>query len=232
MAAFAWWDRRTSVRPDRYVAISQYVARRIALYYNRQSTLVYPPVDTEFFLPHTAAAAPPPASERTFLIVSALVPYKRVDLAMMAARHAGVRLTVVGDGPERRLESSAPAGVAFLGAVLDTAELLATADAFVLPSEAEGLSNALLEAMASELACVVTDSEGMLDVVRPDDTAVVVPIGDIKALGAALARVATDEPLRQRLGRAARADVETRFSIDSTVRQFAALYDRLSGEQR
>ena len=51
MRAFAWWDQRTSGRPDRYVAISQYVARRIARYYTRRSAVVYPPVDTTFFTP-------------------------------------------------------------------------------------------------------------------------------------------------------------------------------------
>jgi glycosyltransferase involved in cell wall biosynthesis len=102
MAAMARWDRATEGRVHRYLAISQYVARRIALYYNRQSTIVFPPVDTAFYTPGAT-----PASD-TFLVVSALVPYKRVDLAIAAARRAQVPLTIVGDGPERdRLEAIA-----------------------------------------------------------------------------------------------------------------------------
>ena len=104
LAGLARWDRATAGRVHRYLAISQYVARRIALYYNRQSTLVYPPVDTEFYTPAAdeAAITVSPAARPNFLVVSALVPYKRVDLAMLAARRAGVGLTVVGNGPERQ----------------------------------------------------------------------------------------------------------------------------------
>ena len=111
LASLARWDRATEGRVHRYLAISQYVARRIALYYNRESTLVYPPVDTEFYTPDPASSAsadrpqgpgrPAASSKPRFLVVSALVPYKRVDLAMMAARQAGFGLTVVGNGPER-----------------------------------------------------------------------------------------------------------------------------------
>lgn len=117
MRTFAWWDRRTSVRPDRYVAISQYVARRIARYYTRESSVVYPPVDTAFFTPghdtvHRTRAA---------LIVSALVPYKRVDVAIAACAQAGVPLTIVGRGPEEgALRRLAGPGVTFLGALTDT----------------------------------------------------------------------------------------------------------------
>src|SRR4029077_18892944 len=84
MARLARWDRDTADRADRYVAISHYVAGRIRRYYNREPIVVYPPVDTEFSPPD--AAAP----ERFALVVSALVPYKRIDLAIAACRAAGV----------------------------------------------------------------------------------------------------------------------------------------------
>jgi glycosyltransferase involved in cell wall biosynthesis len=126
MAAMARWDRATEGRVHRYLAISQYVARRIALYYNRRSTIVYPPVDTTFYVPAPSpllgsapievAGATGAQSEPQFLIVSALVPYKRVDLAIGAARRAGVRLAIVGDGPEKpHLEALADSRVTFLG---------------------------------------------------------------------------------------------------------------------
>src|SRR5215467_3554494 len=104
MSRMARWDRDTANRADRYVAISHYVAGRIRRYYNRDSTVVYPPVDTRFFTPATTAGN----GERYALVVSALVPYKRVDLAIEAARLARVPLKVVGDGPDRaRLERAA-----------------------------------------------------------------------------------------------------------------------------
>ena len=87
----ARWDASTAGRVNRYVAISQHVAARIRRYYNRAASVVYPPVDTTFYRPSGSAPGP------YFLIVSALVPYKRVDLAIEACRLAGVPLRIAGD---------------------------------------------------------------------------------------------------------------------------------------
>src|SRR5204862_675444 len=95
MARLARWDRATASRVDRYVAISHYVAGRIRRYYNREATVVYPPVNTDFFHPDYATP------ERFALVVSALVPYKRIDLAIAACRLAGVPLKIAGAGPAR-----------------------------------------------------------------------------------------------------------------------------------
>src|SRR5207248_7013090 len=84
------------------------VAGRIHRYYNREATVVYPPVDTDFFQP--AGNDITREAQRFALVVSALVPYKRVDLAIEACRLARVPLTIAGDGPERaRLERMATA---------------------------------------------------------------------------------------------------------------------------
>ena len=112
MAALARWDRSTAGRVDQFVANSRYVAGRIRRYYNRGSSVVYPPVDTGFYRP----AAGPRVSDPSFLVVSALVPYKRIDIAIEACRLAGARLKVVGRGPEEaRLRQLAGPGVEFLG---------------------------------------------------------------------------------------------------------------------
>jgi glycosyltransferase involved in cell wall biosynthesis len=98
----ARWDAATAPRVGRFVANSQHVAGRIRRYYNREATIVYPPVDTTFYHPDTT----PPGQH--FLIVSALVPYKRIDVAIDAARRVGAALRIVGDGPDRtRLERHA-----------------------------------------------------------------------------------------------------------------------------
>ena len=105
MNRLARWDRETATRANRYVAISHYVAGRIRRYYNREATVVYPPVDTDFYHPDSAVPG------RYALVVSALVPYKRLDLAIDACRIAGVPLKIVGDGPDRgMLERHAAAG--------------------------------------------------------------------------------------------------------------------------
>jgi glycosyltransferase involved in cell wall biosynthesis len=111
MAWLARWDGATAGRVDRFLANSQYVAGRIRRYYNRESTVVYPPVDTAFFSPD-----PGGARRAGFVVVSALVPYKRVDVAIEACRRIGAPLTVVGRGPEEaRLRQIAGPDVQFLG---------------------------------------------------------------------------------------------------------------------
>ena len=85
MTRLARWDAATAGRVHRFVANSRHVAGRIARYYNRRASVVYPPVDTAFYRP--AAVSP----ESHFLIVSALVPYKRIDLAIDACRRVGAR---------------------------------------------------------------------------------------------------------------------------------------------
>jgi glycosyltransferase involved in cell wall biosynthesis len=112
MAGLARWDRATAGRVDSFVANSHYVAERIRRYYNRESTVVYPPVDTAFYGPSDDRRTP----RSGFLVVSALVPYKRLDVAIDACRRLGAPLTIVGTGPEHaRLQALAGSDVTFLG---------------------------------------------------------------------------------------------------------------------
>jgi len=144
MARLARWDRDTAGRADRYVAISHYVAGRIGRYYNREATVIYPPVDTDFYRPG------PHAAERSALVVSALVPYKRIEVAIEACSLAGVPLTIAGEGPDRaRLERAAGPTVTFLGRVSDNElrDLYLSAGATLLPGE-EDFGIVPLEAQA------------------------------------------------------------------------------------
>jgi glycosyltransferase involved in cell wall biosynthesis len=194
LAALARWDRATAHRVHRYLAISQHVARRIALYYNRRSTLVFPPVDTAFYTPAPVAdiSAGPPNGRPRFLVVSALVPYKRVDLAMAAARRAGVGLTVVGDGPERaRLEGLAGDGVELVGWRTDEEirTLYRTSIAAVLPGE-EDFGIVPVEAQACGRPVVALGRGGALDTVLDGETGVLVPEPTVEALALGLRRAA------------------------------------------
>jgi glycosyltransferase involved in cell wall biosynthesis len=110
LAALRRWDRATADRVTHFVAISRTVQQRIAECYGRDSTVIYPPVDTDFYTP---AAVP---REDYFLIVSAFAPYKRLDLALAACNRLGRRLTIIGQGQEeRRLRALAGPTVQFLG---------------------------------------------------------------------------------------------------------------------
>ncbi|OFW38801.1 MAG: hypothetical protein A3J29_13010 [Acidobacteria bacterium RIFCSPLOWO2_12_FULL_67_14b] len=227
LAGLARWDRATAGRVHRYLAISQYVARRIALYYNRESTLVYPPVDTEFYAPASNEAAEdvPQLDRPHFLVVSALVPYKRVDLAMMAARRAGVALTVVGNGPERaRLEALTGDGVELLGWRSDEEirDLYRRSTAAILPGE-EDFGIVPVEAQACGRPVVALGRGGALDTVIDGDTGVLVPDPSVDSLADSLTRAAsiTWNPARirahaQRFSRE-RFVTEIRHIVDETL---------------
>ncbi|MEP6783919.1 MAG: glycosyltransferase [Acidobacteriota bacterium] len=194
LAGLARWDRATEGRVHRYLAISQYVARRIALYYNRESTLVYPPVDTQFFTPGLDVPAPPAEpSKPRFLVVSALVPYKRVDLAMMAARQAGVALTVVGNGPERsNLERLTGDGIELAGWRTDAEirDLYRQSLAAILPGE-EDFGIVPVEAQACGRPVVALGRGGALDTVVDGETGVLFGDPTVDSLAAALGRAAS-----------------------------------------
>lgn len=125
------WDVSTASRVDYFVAISRYVASRIQKYYRRESTIIHPPVDV-------AAGYISPATEDYYLVVSRLVPYKRVDLAIEACNRLGRRLRIAGTGPEYgRLRKLAGPGIEFVGRLDDQAlrESYARCRALLFPAE-------------------------------------------------------------------------------------------------
>jgi glycosyltransferase involved in cell wall biosynthesis len=184
MARLARWDRDTADHADRYVAISHYVAGRIRRYYNREATVVYPPVNTDFFHPDYATP------ERFALVVSALVPYKRIDLAIAACRLAGVPLKIAGDGPERpALQREAGPCVQFLGrrSNEEIRDLYRRAAVTLLPGE-EDFGIVPLEAQACGRPVVALGRGGALETVRPGETGVLVAEAIPQAFAAALAQ--------------------------------------------
>ncbi|HKA08367.1 MAG TPA: glycosyltransferase [Gemmataceae bacterium] len=111
LAALRAWDRRTASRVTHFIAISETVRRRIAECYGRESVVIYPPVDTNFYTPDPAVAR-----EDYYLVISAFAPYKRVDLAVEACNRLGRRLIVIGSGQDaERLKAMAGPTIQFLG---------------------------------------------------------------------------------------------------------------------
>jgi glycosyltransferase involved in cell wall biosynthesis len=176
------------------------------------------------------------------LFAGRLAPIKRVDLlleAVAAARRDGarLRLAVVGDGELRpALEARCQAlglvdAVAFCGFRADIAAIASGADLAVLSSDNEGTPVALIEAAAAARPAVSTRVGGVHDVVLPQ-TGILVPAGDAAALGRALATIAADRDLRRRMGAAARAHVEHRFSADRLIRDIDELYGELLARRR
>ncbi len=184
LGAIARWDASTAHRVDRYVAISQYVAGRIGRYYNRRASIVYPPVDTTFFHPG------PVRPRHGCLIVSALVPYKRVDLAIRACTQAGVPLRVVGGGPDlARLRRIAGPQVEFLGALTDeeVRQEYRRAAAVLLPG-AEDFGIAPVEAQACGCPVVALAEGGACETVVDGETGVLVPESTPAAFADTVAR--------------------------------------------
>lgn len=166
-AALRRWDRRTAASVHHFVAISHFVADRIRRAYGRESDVIHPPVDVARF-------AIDESSDDYYLVVSALAPYKRVDLAIEAANRLRRRLIVVGTGPEaRRLAALAGPTVEMLGWRDDAAvaQLYARCRALIFtPLEDFGITP--LEAMACGRPVLAFGQGGVLEtVVPPNDAA-------------------------------------------------------------
>jgi glycosyltransferase involved in cell wall biosynthesis len=185
MAWLARWDRDTADRADRYLAISHYVAGRIDRYYNRRARVLYPPVDTTFFHPDGTATG------SYALVVSALVPYKRVDLAIDACAQVHLPLKIVGDGPERAsLERRANGRAEFLGRLPSdqVRDLYRRAAAVLLPGE-EDFGIVPLEAQACGSPVVALGRGGACETVVHGETGLLVDEPSTDAFAEALTDV-------------------------------------------
>lgn len=154
------WDRAAAKRVSHYIAISRLVAERIRVAYNRAATIIYPPLDTRAF-------APSSGYDDYYLIVSRLVPYKRIDLAVQAFTRLGLPLRIIGDGRDRAaLERMAGPTVRFLGRLPDgdVKDHLSRCRAFIFPGE-EDFGLAPLEAMASGRPVIAYAGGGALETV-------------------------------------------------------------------
>lgn len=161
------WDARTGNGVDGFIAISQFVARRIRKVYRRDSTVIYPPVDVDTFTPG-------PPRESFYLTASRLVPYKRVDVVVDAfAGLADRTLIVIGDGPEmNRIRKRAPANVRFLGhqPLPVLREHMQRARAFIFAAE-EDFGIVPLEAQATGSPVIAFGRGGVLETLRGPDGA-------------------------------------------------------------
>jgi len=188
------WDQSTSDRVTHFVAISRTVARRIAESYGRPSRVIYPPVDTRFYTPAddwspgwlgSSEASPQPSTpgesipsttanfpnEPYYLCVSALVPYKRIDLAVEACNRLGRPLVVIGSGPEsRRLARLAGPTVTLAGWCTDHAirDHLRHARALLFPAN-EDFGIVPLEAQACGTPVIAFGQGGATETVLPAD---------------------------------------------------------------
>ena len=157
------WDRDTSSRVTDFIAVSRTVASRIAESYGRESCVIYPPVDTNFYTP---ADVP---RDDYYVCLSALVPYKRIDLAVEACNRLGRRLLVIGSGPQQgRLARLAGPGVTLAGWLPDEQirEHLRRGRALLFPGH-EDFGIAPVEAQACGTAVIGFGKGGLTETVIP-----------------------------------------------------------------
>lgn len=246
------WMRR-AYRPfvQRYVALSRelagYLEHRVGIP-SQCVTQVYNGVDLKRFAPSRGGRASLPGSPfddpscwvvgtvgrmatvkgqvhlaRSFVRALELAPWLKPRL----------RLAMIGEGPLRTeslgiLEAAGLSPMSWLpGERGDVPDVMRSLSCFVLPSLAEGISNTILEAMASGLPVVATAVGGNPDLVAAGQTGLLVPAGDTDALTAALLQMAGDPAAAAAMGRAGRARVEREFSLQVMVAAYQRLYERL-----
>jgi glycosyltransferase involved in cell wall biosynthesis len=241
------WLYRRGVRHA--VAISESVRRRLIEggVPAERTRVIESAVDPEALRPareraELRAALSAEASDCCLLVLARLSRRKGVDvlleaMAQLEGESAPATLWIAGDGPERAALEARSAGlglrsVRFLGHREDKAELLSACDVFVMPSRAEGLGVAALEAMAAGRPVLASRVGGLAEVVD-DATGRLVPPEDPKALAGALAALVRDRSLRERLGAAGPARVRARHSPEHMADAYESLYrDVLSGRIR
>jgi glycosyltransferase involved in cell wall biosynthesis len=247
------WLGRLGARLARRVVCVGEEARQVARQVDRvpesHLRLIYNGADTALYRPDPEARASARAelglapTEPAFISVGRLSPEKDYltllqALALLGRQGPVPRLLMVGDGPERpALERTAGEmglgkAVLWLGERQDVPRLLAACDVFALSSLSEGVSIAVLEAMAAGLPAAVTRVGGNPELVEQGRSGLLVPPADPAALASALGRLLGDPAGARAMGQAARARTEERFSLATTARAYAELYREVLAETR
>jgi sugar transferase (PEP-CTERM/EpsH1 system associated) len=247
---YRWLRRGLSPWVDRFIALSRelhsYLVEGVGIPASKVVRICNG-VDTRRFYPgpHGRQSLPPGASVDTsgFVVIGSVTRMQEVKDPVTLARaftllvQRGLapkaRLVLVGDGPlKSRVEEVLREGDAYRYAWLagsrdDIPSLLRSFDVFALSSRVEGISNTILEAMATGLPVVATRVGGNEEIVVDGETGSLVPSGDPEALAGALARVIEDATLRSALGRAARARVEREFTLEGMLYRYQDVYEEV-----
>lgn len=217
-------DLLISRRPDHYIAISKEVQDRIKTYYNKNSSVVYPPVADKFY----SNSKPKPLSKRDhYLIVSRLEPYKKVDLAISAFNHIPDHsLKIVGTGSQaKKLKSLAKTNTSFLGQVQDKEliDLYSSAKAVIFP-QIEDFGLVPLEAQSSGTPVIAFNQGGAKETVVDNQTGILFNSQTTKSLLNALKKFESGKhgitPNKCILN-------TTRFTEDRFLKEFRDKVDKL-----
>lgn len=216
------WDWIAAQRVDRYIANSETTRTRIRRYFNREATVVYPPVEMERFAPGAVGDY--------YLVLSELMQHKRIALAVEAFNRVGWPLVIAGDGPHaRHLQRMAGPNIHFEGRVSDrhAAKLLAGARALVVTATEE-FGIAAVEAQAAGRPVIALSEGGVRETVRDGETGAFYDRPDVESLVAVLMSF---DPLA--VDAAACVANAARFDVEHFRRGVAAVVEEAcSGERR
>lgn len=250
-AKYQWMRRAYRPFVHRYVALSRdlagYLERRVGVPPARIAQ-IYNGVDVARFAPAAGGRLAPPGSpfaDPALFVVGTVGRMQTVKAQPLLARafvralelapqlRGTLRLVLVGDGPLREearalLDAGGATPLTWMpGERSDVPDVMRGLDGFVLPSLAEGISNTILEAMASGLPVLATAVGGNPELVVDGVTGLLVPAGDVDALAAGLVALASDRGRSAAMGTAGRARVQAQFSLQAMVDAYRSLYDRL-----
>jgi glycosyltransferase involved in cell wall biosynthesis len=217
------WDRAAARRPDIYVANSHATAQRIRDTYARESRVIFPPIEVDRV---AEPAGPPQVDEPYYLVVSRLLPYKRVDIAMRACQARGARLVIVGAGPTwGSLQELAQPTTQFRPVIPDAelASLFQHCRAVLVCGE-EDFGIVPLEANGAGRPVVAYAAGGALETVVDGSTGVLFHEPTVEAVSGALDRIEANVWPSERLVAHAKSFGEARFHremsdvVDEAVR--------------
>ncbi len=157
------WDFVSAQRIDKIITISEFVRKRISRYYSRDCKVIYPPVDIQRFHPENE-----PAKDDYYLIVSAMVPYKRIEIAVDLFNRTGKKLVIIGSGPEKkRLKKRAKDNIIFPGFLKDrnVTEYYRKAKAFIFPG-IEDFGITMVEALAAGTPVIAFKGGGAEEIIK------------------------------------------------------------------
>lgn len=229
---------------DAITAVSDWLARETIEHFTPAKPVSVIPnfVDTEKFRPNLTPCKRSrfaPEGEKLLVHISNFRPVKRVgDVVEVFANvqsEMPAKLLLIGDGPEREFalqrarELRVHQHVHFLGKQEQIEVFFSCADLLLLPSEYESFGLAALEAMSSQVTVITSDGGGLPEVIRHGETGFLAPVGDVDRMTELAIDALDDDPLRARIGRAARADVLARFTPEAIVPKYEELYAQLIG---
>lgn len=248
-----WVRRAYSPFVDRYIALSKdlanYLTARVGIA-PRRVTQLYNGVDVQRFHPTgrgRCLLSGCPFLDPGLCLVGTVGRMQHIKDQLTLARafiralelspvsRETLRLVMIGDGPlkaeaERLLAQAGLSHLAWLpGTRNDVADMLRGLNGFVLPSRAEGISNTILEAMATALPVIATDVGGNGELVVQGVTGMLVPAGDVETMARALLDQVENPGRARAMGQAGRARVEQSFSMESMVAGYLDVYDSLLG---